>query len=109
MNLDILFAHPIKFARSLALTSTLLLPACAASSTEPVSNPDPSSPPAADSAQGSTATAPAPDSNDKAVTSSNTSTSGAQADAGANHEDEADSGPKVSGPLPPPELPESFA
>src|SRR3954470_24750845 len=93
------FSHYVKFARSLALTSTLVLQACSGSpdTGEPGDQPPPPAPPAP------TATTPGDPS----------ARHGAAA-AAAFPASDADAGPPpdagfVSGPLPPPELPASFA
>jgi len=106
------FVHYVKLARSLALTSTLLLPACGGAE-DPA--PDPASPPPPGSSYGgesrgsaeakrpaggvaypatASATRPAPDPQ---------GTDAGAFDAGQS------SGPHTSGPLPPPELPGGFA
>lgn len=82
----------IAFARTLALASTLLVPACASSSSEPEKAPVEAE---KDAASSSVTNAPVDAGAEDALAASN--------DAG-----EVDAG-KISGPLPPPELPASMA
>lgn len=97
------FAHYVKFARSLALTSTIVLQACggAGESGESQDGTDPPAPsgnaagPRMVEAAPVAAASPAP----------TPSLPDVAPDAGAGDAD----GGFVSGPLPPPELPASFA
>jgi hypothetical protein len=100
--------HYVKFARSLALTSTLVLGGCIASPETGEPSDEPAPPPAA----------PAP--SDAAPRHKAGDARGVVtvveplrlAPAPAPQSDDHDAGPSpghVSGPLPPPELPASFA
>ena len=97
------FSHCAKFARSLALSSTLL--ACADNSNEPpVSEPTTAQTPA----QAPTATAQAPvrsQANEPPPPAP--TTADVKSDA-PDASDQNDAGAHISGPLPPPELPASF-
>jgi len=94
--------HYVRFARSLALASTLTLPACSSPAPEPPAStgeakeaPSPDTAAAVADAAPATDAAPAP---------------AADATPPAAHDAGGDALPgRVSGPLPPPELPASFA
>lgn len=95
-------SRSVKFARSLALASTLVLPACSGTA-DPTPAPE-TAPPApakaAETTPGPTEAAPDP---------SNTAAAGSSADdAGALADATGGDAGHISGPLPPPELPASF-
>jgi hypothetical protein len=106
------FAHCVRLARSLALTSTLLLPACGGAE-DPAPDPASPSPPGSshggESGAGAEVKRPA---GDLAYTATASATPPAPdpqgSDAGASDAGQS-SGPHTSGPLPPPELPGGFA
>jgi hypothetical protein len=97
--------HYLRFARTLALATTIALPACGGSE-EPAPQPDEQRQPPATTA---TTSAPAPTASTTAGTGGVAAAEPTveQPDAGASAD--ASSGHVLSGPLPPPEMPASLA
>lgn len=97
--------HYLRFARALALVTTLALPACSSSDPSSDGQTKNDKAPAAASNDPPPASSPAPaPSGEQPVA--------ARADAGASTADAGDgdgSPGKISGPLPPPELPSELA
>src|SRR4051794_32291406 len=95
-------SRSVKFARSLALATTLALPACSDA------DPTPSTPSAPAPEPGTAASsAPAP-SAPRAESTADPKVASDTKDAGSGDGAVIDAG-RISGPLPPPELPASFA
>lgn len=86
------YAHYITFARSLALTTTLVLPACSSATSDGPT----------EKADLSAQTADAGDAGDAKASAAPV------LDAGQASADAEVDGGRISGPLPPPEMPSSF-
>ncbi|MFT3764035.1 MAG: hypothetical protein QM820_00695 [Minicystis sp.] len=102
------FAHYVKFARSLAMTSTLALQACGGA-TDTADDPGATSSPSSATTSATTSTAPTTSTGEGGSGGSGGS-GPAVADAGSPSDPDASDGSpgQLSGPLPPPELPRSF-
>ena len=96
-------AHAVKVARSLALTGTFLLPACGASPEPRQADDGPGAPEA--QATDAPPARNAAEERGRSAGAAAIARAAAPTEADAGPDADVEAGPRISGPLPPPELP----